>query len=130
MPTRLGHWLSNVQVMTADSRSLTARQDRSGTVDCELLLELLGDEYACELLCALEDAPMNASELVDQCDMSRPTVYRRLKRLSRAGVVDSRQSAAADGQRRTEYYLVVDAVAFRIAPDGVTGAVPTDASDR
>lgn len=127
--------------MTADNRSPTptsegvapepaASQDRSGAVDIDLVLDLLSDEYACELLSKLDADPQGAHELVEKCEMSRPTVYRRLQRMTEAGIVDSRQSSTATGRQRTEYKLVVDAVDFHVHPDGVTGRVDSDALGR
>lgn len=87
------------------------------------LLDLLGDEYACEILQALAGGPMPARALADRCDMSRPTVYRRLDRLTTAGVVASRLRPAADGHHRQEFRLVVDEVEFRVCEDGIDGDV-------
>lgn len=120
--------------MTANGRSPTTTSDcvrtetassahRSRTVDFEQLLELLSDEYACKLLCVLDENPMSASDLVEQCEMSRPTVYRRLETMAEAGIITSRQSSTADGQQRAEYSLVVDAVELHLHSDGVTGAL-------
>lgn len=123
--------------MTAHSRSRTpaaAQSDsgpaRSNAVDFELLLEVLSDAYACELLRMLTDGQKPASELIEQCGMSRPTVYRRLDTMAEAGIIDCRQSSTADGRQRTEYHLAVDAIEFTLQPDGVTGAVLTDGSDQ
>lgn len=98
----------------------------SATVDFELLLELLSDEYACQLLCELDAGPKDATELFSDCKMSRPTVYRRLKRLTDAGIIDSRSTA--DGRQGTQYYLAVDTVEFTLHADGVAGSVCTDST--
>lgn len=123
--------------MTANDRSATptpdsapTEPDRSGTVDIELLLELLSDEYARELLRKLEEGAKGARELAEQCEMSRPTVYRRLDRMTEAGIIDSQQSSMTTGRQRTEYNLVVGAVEFNVHPDGVTGSVDSDAIGR
>jgi len=90
------------------------------------LLDLLGDEYACDILEALADGPMPARTLADRCGMSRPTVYRRLDRLTAAGVVASRLRPATDGHHRQEFRLVLDAVEFRVCEDGIDGDVRID----
>lgn len=87
------------------------------------LLALLGDEYACEIMRALDDGPMPARDLVEQCAMSRPTVYRRLERLTEAGVVDSELCLQADGHRRREFRLVCDAFEFQVSADGIDGSL-------
>lgn len=114
--------------MTANLRSPgTGQQDEDGTgVQFTDLLELLGDEYACALLCALEDGPATAGELVDRCEMSRPTVYRRLDSLTDAGVVDT---LSGDDWHGTAYRLVFNRVEFHLRPDGVAGAVRPSRAD-
>ena len=121
--------------MTANLRpptTATCRSDRCDdaeetAVSFEELLELLGDEYACALVCALEEGPATAGELLDRCEMSRPTVYRRLNALTDAGIVDSQSS---DGKQGTTYRLVVDCFEVRLQPDGVTGAAGPKAVDQ
>lgn len=126
-----------VSLMTAHSRSRSpappqsdSGPQRSNAVDFELALEVLSDEYACELLRALTDGQKAAGELIEHCGMSRPTVYRRLDTMVEAGIVDCRQSSTADDRQCNEYHLAVDTVEFTLHPDGVTGAVPTDCPDR
>jgi DNA-binding transcriptional ArsR family regulator len=142
MPSGLGAWLSSVYPMTArhghsatdasstdhvtDHRARSAATsggDDPPEVAVEDLLELLGDEYACAILRALEDGPKAARDLLERTDMSRPTVYRRLDRLTDAGIVDSRMALARDGHHRQEFHLVVDAVEFQVGTDGIDGRV-------
>lgn len=99
------------------------RQDRSADVDVGELLDLLGDEYACSLLRALETAPRTARELADRCGISRPTVYRRLNRLAAAGIVAERDRLASDGHHPTEFRLVADTFEFELGPEGIDGHV-------
>jgi len=91
-------------------------------------LDLLSDSYACEILCALDDGPLAADDLVDRCGMSRPTVYRRLDRLTDTGLVDAQPSLSADGHHKQQYRLSLAAVTFRIDDDGIDGTVRTDCS--
>jgi DNA-binding HxlR family transcriptional regulator len=101
--------------------------ERSPDVPFEELLALFGDEYACDLLRALEDGPRAASDLIEHCEMSRPTVYRRLDRLTDAGIVESRMAPARDGHHRQEFQLACDEVELRVREDGIDGTVrPTD----
>jgi predicted transcriptional regulator len=93
------------------------------------VLDLFGDEYVCDILRALEGDPMPARELAATCDMSRPTVYRRLNRLTDAGLVDSRIAVSPDGHHRKVFRLVVTELHLRIDEDGLTGAVPCPADD-
>ena len=91
------------------------------SADTETLLALLGDAYACRLLTALDEAPLTAADLVDRCEMSRPTVYRRLDRLTDAGLVEATCSLSASGHHQQEYHLAVETVSFSLSAGGVDG---------
>lgn len=52
------------------------------------LFALLDDEYARDILTHLDRTPMSATELSERCDASPPTIYRRIDRLKRCGLLD------------------------------------------
>ena len=106
---------------TADVASADASSVDAASADTETLLDLLGDEYACRLLVALDGEPLSAADLVERCEMSRPTVYRRLDRLTDAGLVDATCSPSASGHHHQEYRLAVETVAFSLSADGIDG---------
>lgn len=110
---------------TPRSGHATSASSDDGTPDvaADELLELLGDEYACEILRALGDGPLPARDIIDDHDMSRPTVYRRLDRLTEAGIVEARLRPARDGHHRQEFRLAVDEVEFEVGTNGITGRV-------
>ena len=112
-----------------DSVSGSTESSASTTAEVDELLGLLSDEYACRILCALGDEPRSADELVTQCEMSRPTVYRRLEQLTDAGIVDARLTPSAEGHHRREFRRTLAGLSVRIREDGVDGTVhsiPTD----
>lgn len=100
--------------------------DGSDEAPAEELLSVFGDEYMCDILYALGDCPMAARELVEATGMSRPTAYRRLNRLTDAGLVEEKLQVASDGHHRTEFRLAVESVEFEVTPDGVCGLVRPD----
>lgn len=85
------------------------------------ILELLGDEYVCDILRTLEERPMAARELADACGMSRATVYRRLDRLTDAGLVSARMRFRRDGHHRQRFELVLDELRIAVDEDGIDG---------
>jgi DNA-binding HxlR family transcriptional regulator len=89
----------------------------------EDVLELLGDEYACRILTALDAEPLPAVDLVERCDASRSTVYRRLDRLEAVGLVETSLRPERDGHHRTVFHLVVDEIRLRVGADGVDGRI-------
>jgi DNA-binding transcriptional ArsR family regulator len=106
------------------TRSPGPHSNSEASIDTAEVLDLIGDEYVCDILRALEDDPMPARELAETCDMSRPTVYRRLNRLTDAGLVDSRLALSPDGHHRDVFRLVVTELHVEIGEDGLTGSVP------
>ena len=108
--------------MTADTDHTPSE---SPTAQCRDLLALFGDERVCEILCHLDSESLTATELVDRCEVSRPTVYRRLDRLTDAGVVDVTTQADTGGRERRVFSLALETVEFRISPDGIDRTVPS-----
>jgi predicted transcriptional regulator len=84
----------------------------------EGVVELLGDDYACRLVVALSEEPMPAVELAEECEMSRPTVYRRLNRLADHGLV-SVCSDGEHGSRRKQYCLKADELELDIGSQSI-----------
>jgi DNA-binding transcriptional ArsR family regulator len=97
--------------------------DTASGPTAETLLALLGDEYTCCLLTALDEGPLPAADLVERCDMSRATVYRRLDRLEDAGLVDSHLRYDPDGHHRREFDLALEEVELHVDRGGVDGTV-------
>ncbi|WP_336000219.1 ArsR/SmtB family transcription factor [Halorientalis halophila] len=70
----------------------------------EDIVDLLADEYAQSILRATNVEGMSADELSSHCEMSKPTVYRRLEDLRAADLVEERQRVDPDGNHAKEYY--------------------------
>jgi len=104
------------------SERSSTREDVS-PVAVDELFDLLGDEYVADILRALSDGEMPARAIADECGMSRSTAYRRLDRLTEAGIVASRLRPESGGHHRQEYRLVLEAVAVRFRADGFDGHV-------
>lgn len=117
------------RVKTGDrSGGLRDTDDRDSTVSTAELLALFGDAYTCDILRSLEGGPAPAKELVEECDMSRPTAYRRLNRLTDAGLVAEQLEVAPDGHHRKEFHLVIDTVTFELVGEGITGHIDSERS--
>ncbi len=109
---------------TPEGSSASESAERSApTARVDELLGLLSDEYACRILCALDDEPLSADEIVAQCEMSRPTAYRRLEQLTDAGIVDAQSAASTDGHHKREFRRTLGGLSVRIHEDGVDGTV-------
>lgn len=61
------------------------------------ILDLLSDEYARDILAATSVKPMSAKQLADQCEMSQPTVYRRVEWLQEHGLIEEQTQIETGG---------------------------------
>jgi len=84
------------------------------------ILDLLGDEYTSRILEALSVEPRPARELVSVCDMSRPTVYRRLDRLEDHDLVSTDTTIDEDGHHRKVFATTFERVTVELADDAPT----------
>lgn len=67
------------------------------------LLDLLSDEYARSILEATSVKSMSARQIADECDMSTPTVYRRMESLKAHDLIEERTHVKAGGNDYNVY---------------------------
>jgi DNA-binding HxlR family transcriptional regulator len=96
--------------LKAKSRPRREQQTDEQTASGGELLELLGDPYTRCVLTAVVDSPKSGSDIVEETDVSKATVYRRLEELCDAGVVESRTVFDPDGHHHEEFEAVVDSL--------------------
>ncbi|MEF8783085.1 MAG: helix-turn-helix domain-containing protein [Haloarculaceae archaeon] len=63
----------------------------------EEILDTIGDQHARHVLAAISREPKSAKELAEACDLSLPTVYRRLELLDEYNLITDRTLVAEDG---------------------------------
>lgn len=80
----------------------------------EAVLALLEDEHARAILTTTSVDPMSAKELSEHCDVSQATVYRRVERLTAAGLLAERTRPRADGHHDTVYVPRLDELSVRL----------------
>jgi len=85
--------------------------------DLEAIAGILEDESTRTILAETSVQPLSASELADCVDASKPTVYRRIERLERYDLVESRTRPDADGHHHQVYAATFD----RLTVDLVDG---------
>ena len=78
------------------------------------LLDLLDDGHVRTILTATSVEPLSAKELSERCDVSTATIYRRLDRLTDAGLVAERTRPRSDGHHDTVYAATLDEVSIRL----------------
>lgn len=80
----------------------------------ETVVALLDDDHARAILTATSDEALSAKELSERCDISQATVYRRVDRLTGAGLVTERTRPRADGHHDTVYVASLDELTVRL----------------
>lgn len=79
-------------------------------VDIEGIAALLEDEYARSILRHTSDRPLSARELMDRCETSKATTYRRIDRLREHGLIETRRRHDPDGHHCETYVATFEAV--------------------
>jgi DNA-binding HxlR family transcriptional regulator len=85
-------------------------EDRS----IEEILNTIGDEHARTVLAAISRSPRSAKELADECDLSLPTIYRRLELLQEHELITERTAVAEDGNHYNIYECNFDSTVIAL----------------
>ena len=84
--------------------------DTGPEVDLEGIAALLEDEYARSILRHTSDEPLSARDLMDRCNTSKATTYRRIDRLREHGLIETRQRHDPNGHHCETYVATFEAV--------------------
>ena len=76
----------------------------------EEVFELMADEHTREILARTSQEPMSAPELVDACDASERTIYRRLEDVQALGLVTETMELHPEGHHRSVYEAKLETV--------------------
>jgi DNA-binding transcriptional ArsR family regulator len=105
----------------ADHRKRFHFPDASHPVDderpIEEILNTIGDESARDVLAAISREPKSAKQLAEVCDMSLPTIYRRLELLQEHDLIDERTAIADDGNHYNVYECNFDSTVITLQDD-------------
>ncbi|WP_255148903.1 ArsR/SmtB family transcription factor [Halorarius halobius] len=83
----------------------------------EEVLNTIGDESARTVLAAISREPRSAKELAEECDMSLPTIYRRLELLQEHDLVSEQTAVAEDGNHYNVYKCNFDSTVITLEDD-------------
>ena len=81
---------------------------------------LVEDDCARTILVAAREEAMSVTELARRCEVSEPTVYRRLEELLEHDLVEESVRIDEGGHHRNVYRATLDRVAFDVDADGVS----------
>lgn len=94
------------------------------------VFDSLNNEDTRAVIAALDEGPLSAKEVSERCELSMSTTYRKLNRLSDAGLLEEGTAINLDGKHPTTYRRCVDTIAVTITDDGfeleLSGGTPTD----
>lgn len=96
----------------------------------QTVLEPLDDTDCLEILDAIDDEPLSASEIADARDLPLSTTYRKLELLVDAGLVSRGVRISSSGNHTSEYERFVDDVKLSVSPDGFTLGISRRDVDR
>ena len=103
--------------------------EQPAEVAAETVGELLEDEYARSILAETSREPLSAQELVDRCDASPPTVYRRVNRLQELDMLDEEQTLDPDGHHYRQFSARLERVTIELQDGEYTVSVDRTEED-
>ncbi len=102
------------------SSSVPSRQaDSEATTidDPSILLAVLVDEHAQEILSATSRSSLSADELESTCGLSQSTIYRKIDRLVELGLLNEQFRVSTEGRHRREFQANIDRVQLVYTPE-------------
>ncbi|SEO45497.1 Helix-turn-helix domain-containing protein [Halogranum amylolyticum] len=87
------------------------------------ILDILSDEYARDILAATSIKPMSAQQLADECEMSKPTVYRRVEQLRAYGLLDEQTKVQTSNNHYSVYTATLSEVSIELDTGSFEAAV-------
>ncbi|WP_435194981.1 helix-turn-helix domain-containing protein [Natronomonas sp. EA1] len=83
----------------------------------EEVLDTIGDKHARTVLAAISRQPRPAKELAAECELSLPTIYRRLELLQEHDLVTEATAVAEDGNHYNVYECNFDSTVIALKDD-------------
>jgi len=78
------------------------------------IASLIEDEYARAILRHTSEQPLSANELMDRCDASKATTYRRIDRLREHDLLESYQEYDPEGHHYEVYAATLEELSVRL----------------
>lgn len=88
---------------SAQSTGPSQTDPNSSERPIEKVLDTIGDQHARQVLAAMSSEPKPAKQLAEKCNLSLPTVYRRIEMLNEYDLVNEQTRVAEDGNHYNTY---------------------------
>lgn len=112
---------------TDESNGSTPRTVLS--TDCAVLLETLGNASSRAILTEAAGTAHTVDELIETCDVSRTTIYRRVNELIDLGLLEESMRFTEGNQRQRQFRTTGDEITIRIGPDGFEARIESTGAD-
>ncbi len=83
----------------------------------EDILDTIGDRHARTVLAAISREARSAKELAEECELSLPTIYRRLELLQEHDLIVEQTAVAKDGNHYKIYECNFDSTVIQLDDD-------------
>ena len=93
-------------------------RDESSDADVQVVFDALGDPDCREILRAIGPSALTANECSESCDLPLSTTYRKLERLSEAGLIEEQLRLRRDGKHANQYRRRFEGVSVEVHDDG------------
>ncbi|WP_424005562.1 ArsR/SmtB family transcription factor (plasmid) [Haloarcula salina] len=80
----------------------------------ENVFDVLGGEVARQILALASLKPLSATELAEYCDVSEPTIYRRIHALQEYDMLDEQMDLDDDGHHSKQFKTTLKEARFRV----------------
>jgi DNA-binding transcriptional ArsR family regulator len=84
------------------------------------VVDLVGDDYAWQILAETREEDRSAETLSETCDADPSTIYRRIERLEEAELLEAEQQLDPGGHHYKTYRANLDAIHVHLDEDGFT----------
>ncbi|ADJ15484.1 winged helix-turn-helix domain-containing protein [Halalkalicoccus jeotgali] len=98
------------------------------STDCSALLDTLGNPSARTILTEASDEPVAIEDLLEVCEVSRTTIYRRVNDLVDLGLLEESVTLAEGNQQRRRFRTTGGDIALQIGPNGFEARIRSEDS--
>lgn len=106
-----------IRAEEADSGHSQIPFDDAPSVDSEAALGALNDPDCRDVLAAATGKARTAGELKETCGIPRSTLYRKIDRLTDAGILEEGVRLSPNGAHASEYRCAVEAITVSLSAD-------------
>ncbi|MDL5360585.1 winged helix-turn-helix domain-containing protein [Halalkalicoccus sp. NIPERK01] len=98
------------------------------STDCSTLLDTLGNRSARTILTEAAGEPVGIDDLLEACEVSRTTIYRRVNDLVDLGLLEESMTLAEGNQQRRRFRTTGREITLQIGPNGFEARIRSNDS--